>query len=78
MHSIVRGLKIISSQVGQITPQRRTRWTTGRRLETAIKLLNDSKLDKLINHVFPYQKIEKEISKILAPENDIICPAIKY
>ena len=71
-------LKIISSQVGQITPQRCPRWTTSRRLGTSIELLNDSKLDKLVNHVLPYQKIEKEISKILTPENDIICPAIKY
>ena len=71
-------LKILSSQVGQIAPERCPRWTNFRRLSTAIELLDDPKLDKLLTHTFPFQRIERDISSILTPENNILCPVIKY
>ena len=71
-------LKILSSQVGQIAAERCSRWTHFRRLSMAIKLLNDPTLDKLLTHVFPFHDLEQEISTILATDNDILCPVIKY
>ena len=43
-----RRLKLISSQVGQVAPSHRPRWTHRRRLEAAISLLSDPALDVLI------------------------------
>lgn len=71
-------LKIISSQVGQINPERRARWTHLQRLSMAIQLLEDPILDKLLSHVFQFQKLPQEIANILTSENDILCPVIKY
>ncbi len=71
-------LKILSSQVGQIAPERCPRWTNFRRLSTAIKLLDDPKLDKLLTHTFQFQRMDQDISSILTPENNILCPVIKY
>ena len=42
-----RRLKLISSQVGQVSAGRRIRWNYGRRLEAALDLLKDDRLDAL-------------------------------
>jgi threonine dehydrogenase-like Zn-dependent dehydrogenase len=41
-------LRLISSQVGQVAPSRRPRWTRSRRLAAAVALLLDDRLDALI------------------------------
>ena len=43
-----RRLKLISSQVGRIPAGRSPRWTGRRRMETALRLLDDPKVDVLI------------------------------
>lgn len=43
-----RRLRIQSSQVGSVPPARRARWTNRRRLELALTLLADSRLDALV------------------------------
>ena len=43
-----RRLKLISSQVGQVAPSRRPRWTHRRRLAAALALLADPALDALL------------------------------
>ncbi len=43
-----RRLRLISSQVGQVAPSHRPRWSHGRRLAAALGLLNDAALDALI------------------------------
>ena len=41
-------LRLISSQVGQVAPSRRPRWSYARRLDKALELLADPRLDALI------------------------------
>ena len=43
-----RRLRLISSQVGQVAPSHRPRWSHGRRLAAALGLLGDAALDALI------------------------------
>ncbi|MEM7693358.1 MAG: zinc-binding alcohol dehydrogenase [Pseudomonadota bacterium] len=45
-----RRLALISSQVGRIPATRAARWTHGRRLQTALTLLDDPCLDTLLTH----------------------------
>ena len=47
-------LSLVSSQVGAVPAERRARWTTRRRLRTALNLLNDDQLDALIERTIPF------------------------
>ena len=43
-----RRLRLVSSQVGQVAPSHRPRWTHRRRLAAALALLADPRLDALL------------------------------
>ncbi|UOM35809.1 zinc-binding alcohol dehydrogenase [Acuticoccus sp. I52.16.1] len=43
-------LTLVSSQVGRVPAERAARWTTTRRLQTALALLDDPALDVLLTH----------------------------
>ena len=43
-----RRLRLVASQVGQVAPSHRLRWTHGRRLAAALALLDDPALDVLL------------------------------
>ena len=45
-----RRLRLISSQVGQVAASRRARWTYSRRIQAALAMLADERLDALITH----------------------------
>jgi threonine dehydrogenase-like Zn-dependent dehydrogenase len=73
-----RRLKLLSSQVGQVAPSHRPRWTHRRRLATALDLLADPRLDCLLSPPIAFADLPERIAEILAPESGILCQVIDY
>jgi NADPH:quinone reductase-like Zn-dependent oxidoreductase len=62
-----RRLRLVSSQVGQVSPSRRPRWSHARRLAKAIELLDDARLDALITDEVAFTDLAARMPAILAP-----------
>jgi threonine dehydrogenase-like Zn-dependent dehydrogenase len=73
-----RRLKLVSSQVGQVAPSHRPRWTHGRRLAAALALLADPRLDALLAPAVRFAELPARLPEILAPESRILCQLIDY
>lgn len=73
-----RRLKLIASQVGRIAPTHRPRWTSRRRLATALELLADARLDALLAPAVAFHELPDRLDHILAPESAILCQVIDY
>ena len=73
-----RRLRLVSSQVGQVAASRRVRWTYARRLEAALKLLEDARLDALVAAAIPFAEAATRVPKVLAPGAAGIAPVITY
>ncbi len=73
-----RRLHLVSSQVGQVSPSRRPRWSYRRRLEAALSLLDNPTLDQLVSAEIRFEDAPKELPKLLAVENPALAPVIKY
>jgi hypothetical protein len=73
-----RRLKLVSSQVGQVAPSRRPRWTHRRRLAAALDLLADARLDALLAPAVNFAELPALLPKILAPDSRILCQLIDY
>jgi len=73
-----RRLRLISSQVGQVSASRRGRWTTKQRLAAAIRLLHDDRLDALIVPPVRFGELPARLAEILAPRSDVLCQLIAY
>jgi threonine dehydrogenase-like Zn-dependent dehydrogenase len=73
-----RRLKLISSQVGQVSPGRRPRWTYRRRLEAALGLLQDAALDALVANEIAFEAVAEALPKALAAGADGLAPVIRY
>lgn len=71
-------LKLISSQVGQVSPSRRPRWSHRRRLEAALSLLHDPRLDALITEELAFEDAPHRLPDILAPGTTSLAPVIRY
>jgi len=71
-------LKLLSSQVGQVSPGRRPRWDYGRRLGAALRLLADPRLDALVKEEIAFDDAAKELPRILAPGAGGLAPVIRY
>jgi NADPH:quinone reductase-like Zn-dependent oxidoreductase len=72
-----RRLAIIASQVGLVPASRRARWTTRRRLETALRLLDDDRLDALISAETRFDDLPADYGAILA-DPATLCHRIRY
>lgn len=59
-------LRLVSSQVGAVATSRRARFTHRRRMETALSLLADPKLDRLISGETPFAELPVRYAGILA------------
>lgn len=70
--------RIISSQVGSISPSRRPRWDYARRMDKAIELLDDAALDCLIDREVAFVDLPAELPSILAPDADGIATIVTY
>jgi hypothetical protein len=73
-----RRLRLISSQVGQIAPSHRPRWSHGRRLAAALALLTDARLDALLAPPVLFQDLAQRLPEILDAKNGILCQLIAY
>lgn len=73
-----RRLRLVSSQVGEVAPSHRPRWTRERRLAAALALLADARLDALLAPAVRFAELPKKIAAILRPESGTLCQLIAY
>lgn len=73
-----RRLRLISSQVGTIPPHRRSRWTTARRLKTALELLREDVYDELISEEIPFDDAPSKLSATLSYNSPGITTIFSY
>ena len=60
-------LRLISTQVGQISPSRRPRWDYARRMTKAMELLRDERLDALLDVEVAFEDLPARAAEIFAP-----------
>ncbi len=73
-----RRLKLVSSQVGQVSATRRPRWSYRRRLEKALALLSDTCLDVLTVAEIPFDEAPKLLPGALAGDAAELAPVLRY
>jgi threonine dehydrogenase-like Zn-dependent dehydrogenase len=73
-----RRLRLISSQVGQIAPSHRPRWSYARRMAAAIALLADSALDILIAPAVEFRDLPARLPAIFGERSGVLCQLIRY
>jgi threonine dehydrogenase-like Zn-dependent dehydrogenase len=73
-----RRLRLVSSQVGHVAPSRRATWTHRRRLEEAIRLLDDPVLDALLAPPVAFRDLPEHLPAILNPTSGVLCQLIRY
>lgn len=71
-----RRLVLRSSQVGQIPPRRRPRWTHRRRLEKALELCADPRLDALFTSACPFDELPLRLPEVVAGSG--LCHRVDY
>ena len=76
LHS--RRLRIISSQVGQVSPSHRPRWPYRRRLAKALELLKDSQLDVLVGEEIAFDDAVHQMPHILSTNFQGLPPVVRY
>ena len=62
-----RRLRLISSQVGEVAPSRRPRWSYARRLAKALELLRDDRFDALITGEIPFDDLPDALPAFFRP-----------
>ncbi len=73
-----RRLRIISSQVGVLPAPRRARWTYRRRLEQALRLLDDDALDVLVSEQTPFEALPQTMAEVTCPDRFVLCHRVGY
>lgn len=73
-----RRLKLVSSQVGQVAASHRPRWTHMRRLQAALDLLRDDRLDALLAPPVDFADLPKRIAGILSAPSGVLCQVVRY
>ncbi|HZA00755.1 MAG TPA: zinc-binding alcohol dehydrogenase, partial [Hyphomicrobiaceae bacterium] len=73
-----RRLRLISSQVSHVAPNRRPRWNHRRRLETALALLKDSILDRLITDEIEFGEAPLQLPRLLSAGASGVATVIRY
>ena len=70
-----RRLTLKASQVGQVSPALRPRWTHDRRLDLALSLLTDPALDALISDECAFEDLPRVMPAMLGDGGDVLCHA---
>ncbi len=73
-----RRLKLVSSQVGKVAPSRRATTSPRQRLEQAIALLADARLDALLMPATPFRELPERLRDIFDPNSGVLCQLIAY
>lgn len=71
-------LQLISSQVGRLPPERRARWHHRRRLEVALELLVDDRLDALFSADVPFDDLPAAMQRLSAAQDATLCQRVRY
>jgi 2-desacetyl-2-hydroxyethyl bacteriochlorophyllide A dehydrogenase len=71
-------LKLISSQVGHVSAGRRPRWTYARRMQAAMRMLDNPALDALVADEIAFADTPKLIPDVLGPQAKGLAPVIRY
>ena len=71
-------LRLVSSQVGLVAPSRLSRWSAGRRLDKALELLGDEKLDALITEDVDFDDAAREAPRLLASGAPGLATVFRY
>jgi threonine dehydrogenase-like Zn-dependent dehydrogenase len=70
-------LKIVSSQVGQISPSRRPRWSYRRRMDAAVRLLDLAALDHLVADEIAFGEAPQLLAAQFAPGASGLAPGLR-
>jgi NADPH:quinone reductase-like Zn-dependent oxidoreductase len=73
-----RRLAVASSQVGTIPPAQRARWTTTRRMQFALSLLDDPALDVLITGESEFGSLPEVMAWLATGPGESLCHRIRY
>jgi len=73
-----RQIRLQSSQVGHISASRRPRWTHRRRLQAAMSLLIDERLDVLLTHCVDFEDLPHQLPNLLGSKSQVLCSLIRY
>jgi hypothetical protein len=73
-----RRLRLVASQVGMIAPSHRGTWTYRQRLEKALSLLADDRLDVLLEAPVAFTDLPARLPAIFAAGSGILCQRIDY
>lgn len=73
-----RRLRLISSQVGQVAPSHRPRWSHARRMAAALALLADPALDAVIAPAVDFHDLPALLPKILTGPDGVLCQLVRY
>ncbi len=73
-----RRLQLISSQVGSVARAQRARWDFARRMELALSLLRDPRLDVLITGEDPFTDLPAVMVRLSKGADDTLCRRIRY
>jgi NADPH:quinone reductase-like Zn-dependent oxidoreductase len=73
-----RRLRLISTQVGQVAPSHRPRWSHKRRLAAALALLADPALDVLLAPAIAFDDLPDRLPAVLAPGSGVLCQIVNY
>jgi threonine dehydrogenase-like Zn-dependent dehydrogenase len=71
-------LKLVSSQVGQVATSRRPRWDYARRMQKALELLGDERLDALIGEDIAFADAPKRLPAVFSGETGGLAPVLRY
>jgi len=71
-------LQIISSQVGHVSPSKRTTTTYQTRMQQALMLLDNSALDILLEPEIEFEALPSHLHKIFNTQSDVLCQLVKY
>lgn len=73
-----RRLRLVASQVGMVASSHRRDWTHRRRLEKALSLLTDDRLEVLLEPPVKFSELPAKLPSILGPGSGILCQVIDY
>ena len=73
-----RQIRLQSSQVGHISATRRPRWTHRRRLQAAMGMLMDERLDVLLTHSVDFEDLPHQLPHLLGANSQTLGCLIRY
>jgi NADPH:quinone reductase-like Zn-dependent oxidoreductase len=73
-----RRLTLKSSQVGSVAAAQRARWSAARRMQLALRLLKEPRLDALISGESAFEELPRVLARLASPSEYSLCHRIRY